>query len=328
MTSKQWTQIGVAMLVALFCAGPIFCQYEPVILFEVEGDTPNQRLGHHTLVPVGDVDGDGYDDILANVFIDGSSYSCAWRIYYGSADGTDRHVDFARMDSLPRSQVISYGGFFDDMDGDGYLDLFATFIQDYWPNYLYMRALYHGGPDFDTIPDWVSPWQLYGGGDIVGDYDGDGYADYLTYKLNTGRFWFHRGGPEPESLPSWSFQRTAYDYGVYNGGFGDVNGDGYDDFLRYSTAAAWPDSNAVDLFLGGPEADSLPDLTLRWPYYVGHRWVIVPDLNGDGYDDMYGMGCLGEDYACVYFGGNPPDFEGDLVLWPASSQGGAVGKVE
>ena len=327
MTSKQWTQIGVAMLIPLFCPGPIFCQYEPVILFEVEGDTVNQQLGHHTLVPVGDVDGDGYDDILANAYLNGSSagYSREWRIYYGSADGIDRHVSFARVDSLTRCWVMDYKGFFDDMDGDGYLDIFAAFL---WETVGYGRVLYRGGPGFDTIPDWVSPWQIYGEGDIVGDYDADGFADNVTIQYNAGRFWFSQGGAQPDSLPLWSFSRSATGYGIDNGRFGDVNGDGYDDFLRYSTHAAWPDSNAVDLFLGGPQADSLPDLTLRWPYYVGHRWVIVPDLNGDGCDDMYGMGCLGEDYACIYFGGNPPDFEGDLVLWPASSQGGAVGKVE
>lgn len=319
----------VALLVVSSAALAFGQPYDPVILFEVEGDTLNQQLGHHTLVPVGDVDGDGYDDILANAFTNGHVWPASreWRIYYGSADGTERYISFARLDSIPRAHVVEYDGFFDDMDGDGNLDIFAAFIRDNSSGYSFMRVLYHGGPDFDTIPDWASPWQaeVYGNGHIVGDYDGDGHADYVTVEFNAGRFRFHRGGAQPDSLPSWSFGRSAYDYGVRNGGFGDVNGDGYDDFLRYSTQAAWPDSEALDLFLGGPQADSLPDLTLRYPYYLGHRWRIVSDLNGDGCDDIFGsMGCQEENYPCIYFGGNPPDFEGDLQLFPGSSSPGYI----
>jgi hypothetical protein len=309
----------------LFCLGLLgsvalaLGQYEPVILFEAVGDTVNQQLGLHTLVPVGDLDGDGYDDILANAHLDGSSfgYSREWRIYYGSPNGTDRHISLARADSLTRCWVMDYKGFFDDIDGNGHLDIWATFLRE---TVGYARVFYRGFPEFDTIPDWMSPWQSYGGGDIVGDYDADGYTDYVTYQANWGRFWFHRGGHQPESLPSWDFQRSAYDYGVYNGGFGDVNGDGHSDFLRYSTAAAWPDSNAVDLFLGGPNADSLPDVTMKWSSGVGGFWRIVPDLNGDGYDDIAApWGCPGMTW-CIYFGGRSPDFVGDLALFPGSSQ--------
>ncbi|MBU1937656.1 VCBS repeat-containing protein, partial [bacterium] len=114
---------GIGLLLALI--GSACGQYEPVIIFEVEGDTSNQQLGHHTLVPVGDVDGDGYDDILASARTDpADSYSWEWRIYYGSADGIERYVSFAQLDSLPRSQAQSYEGLFGDMDGDGDLDPF------------------------------------------------------------------------------------------------------------------------------------------------------------------------------------------------------------
>ncbi len=313
MKKLLWTCI-----IVVFISSAALAQYEPEIIFEALGDTLNQQLGHHTLVPVGDVDGDGYDDILANAFTNGQvwPHSREWRIYYGSDDGTERYTAFARLDSISDSYLLEYKGFFDDVDGDGHLDIFATFIRGNYPNYSYMRVLYHGGPDFDTVPDWVSPWQIYGGGDIVGDYTGDEFADYVTININTGLFWFHRGGPQPDSLPSWSFSRNDPGYGSYYGGFGDVNGDGYDDFLRHGWNASSPDSEAVDLFLGGPEADSLPDVTYWYPYNMSSKWVIVPDLNGDGYDDIYKHG--GGSFIC--FGGNPTDFEPDLQLWPASSR--------
>ena len=314
MRSIFW---GIVFLAVLVATG--YGQYEPVIIFEVEGDTSNQQLGHHTLVPVGDVDGDGYDDILANARTDpADSYSWEWRIYYGSADGTERYVSFARLDSLPRSQARSYEGRFDDIDGDGHLDIFATFYQDYWPNYPYLHVLYYGGCGFDTIPDWVSPWQVYGGGDIVGDYNGGGFSDYVTIKLNTGRFWFHRGGPEPDSLPSWSFGRDDDSYGRKNAGFGDINGDGYDDFIRYGWQAENPDSNAMDIFFGGPQADSLPDLTFKYPWWLSYTWRIIPDLNGDGFDDVLGRTVHGIDCTYVHFGKNPFELSWDLQIWPAA----------
>ncbi|MBU1937666.1 T9SS type A sorting domain-containing protein [bacterium] len=313
-------KISLGSLLVAVVTISLYAQYEPEIIFEVLGDTLNQQLGHHTLVPVGDVDGDGYDDILANAFTSGQAWphSREWRIYYGSEDGTERYTAFARMDSIADNYLLNYEGFFDDMDGDGHLDIFAVYIRGNYPNDSYMRILFHGGPDFNTIPDWISPWQVYGGGDIVGDYDGDGYADYVTIDINEGRFWFHRGGMEPDSLPSWSFSRNDDSYGTRNAGFGDINGDEYDDFIRYGWRAEYPDSNAMDIFLGGRQADSLPDITYRYPFWLSYTWRIIPDLNGDGFDDVLGRTVHELDCTYVHFGKNPFELSWDLQVWPAA----------
>lgn len=94
------------------------------------------------------------------------------------------------------------------------------------------------------------------------------------------------------------YPETPYSLGANNCGIGDVNGDGYDDFLvnreirgfwsGIDTAAV----NRVFLFLGGPILKTEPDLIFEEHFngvdFGGFGQVMngLGDVNGDGYDDF------------------------------------------
>jgi hypothetical protein len=105
---------------------------------------------------------------------------------------------------------------------------------------------------------------------------------------------------------------------------GDVDSDGYDDLIRgYPlpfSGAGW-----VDIFLGGPDADSLRDVRIHndnipgLQYEVGSSATGIGDFNGDGIDDFAfsAEGSLNEGIVFIYSGWSGSlgvDYDYDPIL--------------
>jgi len=95
----------------------------------------------------GDVNGDGYDDFTYGY---GTTPTGSSLLYFGGADA-DTEYDMRLLVSSPNT--TNFGRFTSsspgDFDGDGFNDL-VQYAND--PNEIY---IFRGGPDLDTIPDYV-----------------------------------------------------------------------------------------------------------------------------------------------------------------------------
>jgi len=136
-----------------------------------------------------DLNGDGFDDLVvsapnAGYFRTGKVY-----IYFGgnqintqpdvTLNGEDYYYEW---DQLEFGQKISTAS---DFNGDGYHDLVISSLAWGWGQV----NVFFGGPQFDTISDWVKTGNMYDflGYELsAGDFNGDGYDDLLIVSAING----------------------------------------------------------------------------------------------------------------------------------------------
>ena len=352
-------------------------------------------LSGFSVSSAGDVNGDGYDDLIIGAFGAGNDAGETYIVYGGaSAPGTEGELDLSALDGSNgftltgidagdlSGQSVSSAG---DVNGDGYDDLIigATGVGSV-SNYDYDSTLgpgeayvvYGGATGADLVLDrstldGTRGFTLTGidrdersGSSVsaAGDVNGDGYDDLIigahwadpngdfrageTYVVYGGASAPGTGGVlDLGALDGTNgFTLTGVDFGDQSGrsvsSAGDVNGDGYDDLIIGATEA---DPNGVRtagetyIVYGGANApgtggvldlsmlDGTNGFTLTGSDRddrVGFSVSSAGDVNGDGYDDLIigayggdpnGDSNAGETYI-VYGGANAPGTGGELDL--------------
>jgi len=160
----------------------------------------------------------------------------------------------------------------------------------------------------------------YGAGSCGGDFNNDGYSDVLIGaggwgnvggNGNIGKNYLYPGSPDFLDTASLYFMGdSAYDgYDWSNCNVGDVNADQIEDFLIPAASATWFGGAYVNIFFGGPELDTIPDLRIQkygtsYPNldYFGASADSAGDVNSDGWSDFVVSG--GDSgYFEIYYGG-------------------------
>lgn len=233
---------------------------------QLESDSEGAQFGN-SLAAAGDINGDGYDDIVIGawrwddtLFDQGAVY-----VYHGSADGLatspDWQVAGTNSHDIMGKAVAGAG----DLNGDGFADIVIGV-----PGADVEKRIEIETPEFGIR---IVIETLQNGGQVQVFY---GTADGLP------------------STPSWSvLGNTAYDQlGWIVGGAGDVNGDGYDELLLSTPYYDFDDEvdtgrtvlyHGSELGLGdrfeweitGDEDDRL-----------GNTAISIGDVNDDGFGDI------------------------------------------
>ncbi len=277
----------------------------------VEGNQNSARLGQ-TVAPAGDVNGDGYGDLLIGGRYDfGNGITGVAYAYYGSAQGLGTLPNWIAPNEQPYQYAQPALASAGDVNGDGYDDVI---VGDEYYNGDQMDEgrvyIYYGSPGgLSSTPGWIADGNqsiLYFGTAVagVGDVNGDGYDDVLIgapYKRDpttndvVGQALLYLGSPSGLSnTPAWTVLGTGgwtYFGGRLNGA-GDVNGDGYDDFMVSDFFFTDDQSAEGRVFLYYGSANG-PASGPAWTAdgnqandYFGMALAPAGDVNGDGYDDV------------------------------------------
>jgi hypothetical protein len=187
-----------------------------------------------------------------------------------------------------------------DVNKDGYPDLIvgAPYAQTSGTSNGLIKVFY-GGPSFDNVSDLtIGP----NGGDYfgyvvagLGDINGDGYDD-VGVQNDLEEVWIYLGGnPMDSTRDIYLPGESAWDgFGCAMDGLGDLNSDGYDDFVIGASAWDGPVSGIkyygrAYVFLGGAPFDLQADYLFSGGAEGDELGLSVAgpgDVNKDGFPDI------------------------------------------
>jgi len=300
----------------------------PSIAFALSSQTLLTLTGAHagayfgySVADAGDVNGDGYHDIIVGAYQPGGTDTGHAYVYYGGP-GADAVADWtltgAGVNDAFGYSVASAG----DVNGDGYADV----IVGSGSSHAYV---FYGGSSPNAVADLTLSEGAFQFGVSVssaGDFNGDGYADVIVGAPLGDQAFLYFGGPGADSVADLILNGSGELFGTSVAPAGDVNGDGHADVIvgGPTNGTGGLSAGRAYVFYGGPGADATADLALTGSagQQLGNSVASAGDVNGDGYSDII-VGAPGGDRAYVYYGGSSPDAVADLTL--TGSAGDAFG---
>ena len=340
--------------------------------FKIDGEQSGDLSGMASAT--GDVNADGYDDILIGALGYGGDRGRGYVVFGGPKVGCQGLLNLASLNGFNGFKMDAEGidycgqsvGLAGDVNGDGYADVLIGAWQH---NTLTGRSyVIFGGPNIsrqNPLPlsslNGVNGFKLDGETnneesgwwlDLASDINGDGYTDLIIgarrYAGNTGRAYIVFGGPNIGSQGVFSlgalngangFKAEGEVSGDYCGFWvstaGDINADGYNDVL---IGAPYHNPGRSYLVFGGPNVGyqgslSLGSLDGAYGFILAGEQSgdssgsvsSAGDINGDGYADML-IGALtydgGRGRSYVVFGGPSVGRQGLLPLASLNSSSG------
>jgi hypothetical protein len=282
--------------VYLYLGGPTGLNTSPATTI-TGGDGFTANFGC-SVASAGDVNGDGYADVLVGAYSASNGTGRAY-LYWGGAAG---------LSTSPAVTLngLSGGGQFGwsvasagDTNGDGFADVVigAPGAVNFTGRvYVYLGSAAGLGPSPSTALFSIETATGYFGSAVAGagDVNGDGYADVAIGAPNRGSprayvFWGSAAGLQPVPVTRLvPGDTTGSTFGASVAIGGDVNGDGFADVVIGDPS--YGAFGVAYFYLGGSSGiGAVPSVTLvgiESGGSFGNAVAIAGDLDGDGLSDL------------------------------------------
>jgi hypothetical protein len=254
----------------------------------------------------GDVNNDGYDDVIVGATGNDSAGNNAGAVYlYFGGQNMDNIADAMFTGETINGSFgqVSRAG---DVNNDGYDDILVGAWEYGGTGARTGRAyIYLGSKNPDNVPDVIFSGE--GDGDYFGfrglsggDINNNSYSDVIIGAHNNdgggnraGRVYLYNGSQNMDNITDVTFTGFVADdlFGSDAAFAGDVNNDGYGDIIISATGndSLSTNSGVAYIFFGGQSIDTIPDRTYIGPaqhWWFGYTVNGAGDVNNDGYDDF------------------------------------------
>jgi hypothetical protein len=199
-----------------------------------------------------------------------------------------------RCSNWTDARYLNVGRLNDDLNGDGYSDLFATSYDGESGYHLHL----HPGPLTPEASatgsvirpslNLIGPLGVYGSARFLGDVNGDGFADAVRSNDNGAELLL--GGEDFQKIVSI---KIGGDFAGAHGvaGLGDWNGDGFADFAVSDSLMTETPPSVVHVYAGNAEAMWMPtNINAPAGTTVASFGTALEgglDFDGDGYTDLF-----------------------------------------
>ena len=259
----------------------------------------------------GDVNGDGYDDVIVGAYEynNGQTKAGAVFVFHGSDTGLSTTLNWTLVSDQGSANLGISVGTAGDVNNDGYADVIVG-AQWYTNDQKNEGAafVFHGSETgLSTTADWMSEGDqasaCFGASvGTAGDVNGDGYSDVIVgaHKYDNGQedegavFAFYGSDSGLSTSHNWMAEgdHAGAQFGDSVGTAGDVNSDGYADVIvgapLYDDEQA--NEGAVFVFHGSGAGLSA---SANWTAESAQEGALfgtsvgtAGDVNGDGYSDI------------------------------------------
>jgi hypothetical protein len=295
----------------------------------------------------GDVNGDGFSDVIVGAQLNDAAGSNAGRayIYFGGAS-MNNTADVTLTGEVPGDRFGTSVASAGDVNADGYPDVIVGAYNAFLngssiPGKAY---IYFGGASMNNTADVTitGAAHLDNFGNSVagaGDVNGDGYSDVIVGAQfndagggSAGRAYIYFGGASMDTTPDVTLTGAAISDGLgcSVASAGDVNGDGFSDVVvgAQGNDAGGTNAGSASLYFGGASMNNTADVTLLGAAAsdgFGGSVASAGDVNDDGYNDVIVGAALNDaagsnaGRAYIYFGGASMDNAADVTLTGAAA---------
>lgn len=285
------------------------------------GETSADWFGYD-VAGVGDVNADGYDDMLIGALFndDGANAAGAAYLIYGQASQLSGLLDTAiKFNSTEAFEGLGYdvepAG---DVNADGFADmLVSAYLSDSGANNAGAVYLIYGKADYftsATINDVGIRFTGLAGNDQLGtslasgDFNNDGYSDFImgaqgldpNGNNSAGGAYIVYGKSQVftatnvSTLPVLSGENASDKAGATSAGVGDVNGDTYDDIVLGAYGYNAGSNNGAVYIIYGQDTQLTSTSLSAKPRILGEQANDQlgiglggkGDANGDGINDI------------------------------------------
>ena len=304
---KRISTMLLFVIVILSANKVVFAQAQLVKNFVGEGT--NNYFGC-SVSSAGDVNKDGYDDVIVGAYNNKSAY-----IYFGGSSMGDT------PDVTITDETFSFFGWSvssaGDVNKDGYDDVIIG-ETGYGVVYIYfggssMNSNYNTTDADVTIIGANEGYNFGCSVSSAGDVNGDTYDDVIIGESDNNLVYIYFGGSSMDVTADVTMTGSDH-FGFSVSGAGNVNGDTYDDVIVGNWM--YPGYGEAYIYLGGSSMDNTADITLTGDVYEGYFGYSVSgagDVNGDTYDDVI-VGEYVAQKALIFYGGSSMDVTADVIL--------------
>ena len=229
-------------------------------------------------VESGDVDGDGYQDVVVVNYYNGTTRNIDSYVYYGSASGYSN----SNRDDLPGEGALDAE--LADLDGDGYIDIVLNGHYSQTTGYDTNAYVYYGSASGYSSSNRTTLPAEGGRNVAIEDLDGDSYDDIVicnqysgSYSIDSFIYWGSSTGfssTDRTDLPTQGCRHVLAE---------DLNADGYPD-LTFSNY--YSGSYSIDSYVYYGSSTGFSSTNREELATVGATDVEAGDFDGDGYTDL------------------------------------------